>query len=299
MRILCVGEAMIELAMEPSEDHALVGVAGDVLNTAIYLKRGLGTLANIMLGSGVGTDAMSNRIVGFAKTHRIDCDRVTRHTTRGIGLYAISVDDAGERSFTYWRDNSAAREMFGPDNALDFSMLSGVDVILFSAITLAILSPRSRAGFLEAIGKARMAGTKVAFDSNYRPRLWENVQVARDCVAQAWALTDLGFPSIDDELALFGETVDAARVRLAGYDMQVCMLKRGADGPEALCPAGCLLGPFAPGISNVVDTTGAGDAFNGGFLSVYLQTGDIKKAAVSAHNLAIKVVGTRGAILPS
>ncbi len=230
---------MIELASDRNSGNALVGVAGDVLSTAIYLKRSLGSLANVMLGSGVGMDAMSDRIVEFSQDQRIDCDRVTRHATRGVGLYAITVDDAGERSFTYWRENSAARQMFGSDDALDFSMLNGVDVIVFSAITLAILSPQSRAGFLDAISKARLAGTKVAFDSNYRPSLWENADVARDCIAQAWALTDLGFPSIDDELALFGETADAARARLAGYDMQVCELKRGADGPELLCPKGC------------------------------------------------------------
>ncbi len=299
MKILCVGEAMIELLPSADGKSATVGVAGDVLNTAIYLRRGLSASHTVAFASALGSDPFSGRIINFAREHGINCHAVGKVAERAAGLYSVSVDAAGERSFTYWRSMSAARVMFGPDDRLDYSILDGADVVFLSAITLAILSPAARDQLLLELAHRRKSGLRVAFDSNYRPRLWESQSVACQIVGRAWAITDLGFPSLDDELALFAESAKATTARLSGYGMSLCVLKRGQRGPHILSPSGTALDEtFAPAPLSL-DTTGAGDSFNGTFLAHYLMApGDIVGAAHAAHDMACRVIGVRGAILP-
>jgi 2-dehydro-3-deoxygluconokinase len=297
--IRCIGEAMIELVVDPADDTAArLGVAGDVLNTAIYLRRALPDGFEVSFVSAVGTDAMSGRIVDFARSHGVACDRVARNPAKSAGLYAIEVDDSGERSFVYWRSDSAARAMFGPADSPDFTRLDGADVVLFSAITLAILDPEVRARFLDKVAALRARGTIVAFDSNYRPRLWESVAAARAAVTRAWGLTDIGFPSIDDEMALFDETQAEVIARLGANAMKTCVLKRGAQGPVLIHPAALAGRGVDAAPVRAVDTTGAGDSFNGAFLGSYLGDGDPVRAAERAHALASAVVQVRGAITP-
>ncbi len=296
--VLCVGEPMIELSVPEAEDTARLGVAGDVLNAAIYMRRALPPPARVELVTALGRDRFSDRIETFARAHGVGCDRVRRDPARGPGLYAIETDEAGERSFAYWRDASAARRMFGPDDAPDFSALDGASHVFLSAITLAILSPAIRAALIDRLQEMRADGQTICFDSNYRPRLWESVEAAREAVARAWSITDIGFPSIDDETALFGGTEADALRRLRGYGMSLCVLKRGAEGPRLLVPRQSGPEPVFDRAAHVIDTTGAGDAFDGTFLAAWLGWRGMSEALRLAHEVASSVVATPGAILP-
>ena len=120
------------------------------------------------------------------------------------GLYAISVDGAGERSFTYWRDTSAARTLFLPPGAVMPERLAGFDLVYLSAITLAVLAPEARAALAAFLAGYRARGGRVAFDSNYRPRLWPDAATARAEVTRFWRLTDIGLPSIVQRLEATG-----------------------------------------------------------------------------------------------
>lgn len=291
LRIGCVGEAMIELSFAgPGQAAPRIAYAGDTLNTAIYLKRAMGGAATVAYVTALGVDPFSDSALAFMATEAIDCSRIARDPVRLPGLYAITTDPAGERSFHYWREASAARRMFDAG----FAALDGLDVIYLSAITLAILSPEVRAALAARLAELRAAGVRVAFDSNWRPRLWPSVAAGQDWIARFWRLTDIGLPSVDDEQALFGETDEAATLaRLRGYGLVDGALKRGAKGPVALRP-GVTAGPFPPA-DRVVDTTAAGDSFNGAFLAALLTGHDTPAALAAGHAMAREVVGFRGA----
>ena len=293
--VICMGEAMVEvsLASDPG-GRAAVGFAGDTLNTAIYLKRQAPGL-DIAYATCLGRDPLSDQMVAMMQSEALDCSLVARHDSRLPGLYAISTDAAGERSFYYWRDSSAARQMLAP-GALDFDRLGRARILYLSAITLAILPEDHRQAFLDWVPGYRAGGGLLAFDSNYRPRLWPDEATARTAVAAAWRQTDIALPSVDDEMALFGDATEAAVLnRLAGYGLTSGALKRGAAGPLAL--DGSAAGPFAPA-PRVIDSTAAGDSFNGGYLGARL-TGATEAGALAAgHALAARVVGAKGAILP-
>ncbi|WP_299770967.1 sugar kinase [uncultured Tateyamaria sp.] len=291
MKIAAIGEAMIELSMDDAE--AAVRVAGDTLNTAIYLKRNAPEL-QIDYVTRLGTDAFSDRIVAAMEAEDIGILAVERDPEGTPGLYAITTDDSGERSFTYWRDTSAARSVFVTSEGPDFSALEPYDVIYTSAITLAIMPATTRVALIDWLQGFRQRGGRLVFDSNYRPRLWEDQDTACEVIAAMWALCDIALPSIDDEMELTGETADAVTARFLALGRSGA-LKRGEIGP--LCLETGTSGTY-PAASKVVDTTAAGDSFNGAYLAAAL-TGEPQDAALRAgHDLASRVIAHRGAILP-
>ena len=293
LKIACIGEAMVELTLGGAANTAGLGFAGDTLNTAIYLRRALPS-AEVAFVSVVGCDGLSDRMVAMIASEGVSTDLLARHPDRLPGIYSISTDAAGERSFSYWRDRSAARTLF--QSALEFKALDGFDVVYLSAISLAILPSDIRSLLFDWIDGYRKRGGRFAFDSNYRPRLWVSRDEARLAVEQAWRRCDIALPSVDDEMALFGES-DAAGVlhRLRQWGVSKGALKCGASGPLSFGPM--TAGPF-PAAGRVVDTTAAGDSFNAGFLAAYLTGADEALALKRGHDFACLVIGHLGAIVP-
>ncbi len=295
LRIACLGEAMIELSLEGEIAH--LGFAGDTLNAAVYLRRSLAAPHEVAFVSLVGRDALSDRLVARVAAEGVSTDLLARHPDRIAGAYAILTDGAGERSFVYWRDTSAARTMFEPASPIQPETLDVFDVLHLSAITLAILSWEGRAALMDWLPGYRARGGRVAFDSNYRPRLWPDVATARAAVTAMWRQTDIGFPSVDDEMALFGDAdAGAVLARIEGCGVATGALKCGAAGP---LPIGARLpGASYPPAARVVDTTAAGDSFDGGFLAAHLTGASLAEALRAGHDLAAEVIGARGAIIP-
>ena len=290
LRVICIGEAMIELVIE--EPPAL-GIAGDVLNTAVYLKRLAGQAADVRFASVIGTDAMSDRIIAFIEGEGIGTQALRRTPDRLPGLYAIEIAPNGERSFHYWRGSSAARLLFADKS--DQAALEHADIVYFSGITLAILPDFQREALLATLGQVRAQGTIVIFDPNYRPRLWCNPDSARHWIMRAWSTTDIGFPSLDDELALFGDASPLQTImRITDAGVGIGAVKRGHKGPMAM--SGEAGGPYPPA-KRVVDTTAAGDSFNAGYIAGFLAGDTEAECMNAAHALAAEVISQRGGII--
>lgn len=300
LKIVCVGEAMLELSLGELRD-AQIDFAGDTLNTAVYLKRLAAHELDVSYCTAVGTDALSGRLVDFIASEHIDTSAIQRAADRTIGLYAISTDDQGERSFTYWRNESAARTLFQRPDSTSFETLGSFDVIYLSAITLAILPAGIRQQLLEAIVRLqRQQQTVFAFDSNYRPKLWESAALARSTVESFWQITDIALPSVDDEQQLFGDDTEQAVInRFQRYGVSRGVLKRGDAGPLSLATDQAELAPDQLTTAKVVDTTAAGDSFNAGYLSAILTGGSHQQAMLAGQQCATRVIACRGAIVPA
>ncbi len=290
LKIACIGEAMIELSIDDTTPR--IGYAGDTLNTAIYMRRALPDDFEVAFVTVLGRDALSDRMVQFIEQQNLSTEGITRHPVRPPGIYAIHTGTDGEREFSYWRENSAARTLFEDG----FDRLETFDVIYLSAITLAILPDNVRAGLLNWL--SRWDGV-FAFDSNYRPRLWEDVKIARAAISEAWKICDIAFPSLDDEIALFGDMdEDAVLRRMRGYGVEQGVLKRGGEGPVPITLDALEL-PLFPEAPKIVDSTAAGDSFVGTFLAAHLTGASLAQAMLEGHRCAIEVIGQRGAIVPT
>lgn len=297
-RVLCIGEAMLEISLSDFP-NAELSFAGDTLNTAVYLKRLCANSATVSYCTVVGSDALSDQLLSFIDSEQIDTAPVTRAPDRTIGLYAISTDKNGERSFTYWRNQSAARDLFQKANGTDFSLLRQYDLIYLSAITLAILPVDVRQQLLSEISHLRIhQNTLFSFDSNYRPALWESRSVAQSTIEAFWRITDIALPSVDDEQLLFNDANEAAVLnRFNSYGKPQGALKRGAAGPLSLRgDDNTSVGDTSS--VDIVDTTAAGDSFNAGFLSAVLHGYSDLEALRQGHQCALRVISQRGAIIP-
>ncbi|MCH2553718.1 MAG: sugar kinase [SAR116 cluster bacterium] len=291
--LLAIGEVMAEIRTK-GDEGVRRGVAGDSYNTAVYAAREIRVPGAVAYLSRVGSEPLSAAFVKQAAGEGIDVSHVAVDPDRHIGIYSVSTDAHGERSFHYWRSESAARRLF----AAEAMSMPDADIIYLSGITLAILTSAARRRLVEVLISRRSAGAKVAFDSNYRSKLWENVAAARRTVQAMWDITDIALPSVDDEMALFGDLAEAAVIeRFAGRDWDGIAIKRGIRGP--ISPQlDAAAHPKFPTTEKVIDTTAAGDSFNGGYLAAFLAGKGEAERLAAGHALAARVVGAPGAILP-
>lgn len=296
-RIVSIGECMGELSETGSPGTLSMGFAGDTLNTAYYLRHSLGKDWQVDYVSAVGTDGLSDRMVEFLKSESIGIEHVRRLPDKTIGLYYITLKD-GERSFTYWRSDSAAKRLASDPAALNRA-LEGADVAYWSGITLAILSNQDRLTLIEALGQFAGKGGTVVFDPNLRPRLWDNPETMRGWVHRAAAVSDLCLPSFEDEATWFGDadpTATAKRYQAEGARRVI--VKNGSEDVTFAGSSGELSRFSVPSVEQVVDTTAAGDSFNAGYLASELNGASVQDAVSAGARLAGSVIGARGALVP-
>lgn len=291
MTIFVFGEAMLEYHGHGGEG---LRYGGDTLNTAIHLARDGHDVAYV---TALGSDAISDALIAAWQAEGIDTRFVLRHPTRHPGIYAIHVDEVGERSFLYWRDQSAARAMFElPQMAEALVAAERASLLYFSLISLAILPPEGRARLLELADVVRSAGGEVAYDSNFRRNLWPSIAVARDTSWQAVRLATIGLPTNIDEQQLqeLDLTVDQMGAQWLAHGCADVVIKAGEHGCYHFCPD--TREHFSAERAEVVDSSGAGDAFNAGFLSAFMKGLGLKDAIQSGQQLARWVIGRRGAL---
>jgi 2-dehydro-3-deoxygluconokinase len=289
MRIFVLGEGMIELSRRG--DLWELGYGGDTLNTAIHLARFGWDVSFI---SALGTDPFSEGLRGDWAAEGLDTSLILSDPARRPGLYAIQTDAAGERSFHYWRENSAVRGLFGlPGIETVIAAVEVADLFYFSLISLAVLPPDAREQLFELCRRLRRRGGRVVFDGNYRPLLWSSQAEALRVRETALTVTDIGFPTFEDEVALggFASAAEVAAAWRAGGVGEV-LVKMGRDG--CLLPDGRILPPTMT--ITPLDSSGAGDSFNAGYLQARLAGADEATAAAAGHRLAQWVIGRKGAI---
>lgn len=296
IRVASLGECMIELSDLGADDgRVAMGVAGDTLNLAIYLARCC-TNAPVEVSylTALGQDQMSERMIEVMQSEGIKSDAIARFGDKLPGIYAIELDAAGERSFRYWRSQSAAKSMLDAGGLTD-EVITGFDVLVLSAISLAILPDAARARLIDLCAQMKAAGKVVVFDSNYRPALWQSEDEARSVISAMWEATSVALPSRDDEAKLWpGEMPQDVFSRLSVTEIA---LKDGEGGPW-LFTSEVLPKADYPPAARVVDTTSAGDAFNAGYLAARLKGQGPQDAAQAGHALASTVIGHKGAIIP-
>lgn len=292
---MAIGECMVEMA--PRDDGAFSrNFAGDSFNTAWYLRRILPQPDTVDYCSAIGTDAISETMADFIAKAGIGTDFIRRIGDRTVGLYMIELKD-GERSFSYWRGQSAAKLLAAEPDFLE-EAVKDRDLIHFSGITLAILSEEHRPVLMDALQKARAAGAVIAFDPNMRARLWPDGDTMRNAVMAAAAVADIVLPSFDEDGPVFGDVdpvATIARYRDAGATTVV--VKNGAGRIHAFeaGEGGVTFDPVP--VATVVDSTAAGDSFNAAFLAARLQGEVMAVSLANGAALSARVIGSRGALV--
>ena len=300
MRVALFGECMLELR-GPAFGELRQGFGGDTLNTAVYLAR-CAPAGRLQVGyaTALGDDALSGGMLARWADEGIDTRLVQRIAGRLPGMYQISVDAHGERSFSYWRERSAARAYFdAPLTPLE-SGLPEFGAFYFSGISLAILPPAGRERLFALLQRLREHGTAVVFDNNFRPGLWPGAADARAAFDRAFAFASMALVTVDDHQALHGLGTSGEALRAAqALDVDEIVLKRGGLPTLVRGRAGAPWEEVATErVERVVDTTAAGDSFAAGYLSRRLLDAGAVESAQFANRLAARVIQHQGALIP-
>lgn len=297
-RIALIGECMIEL-QQHANGTLQQSFGGDTLNTAVYMSRMLGGTSQVDYVTALGDDSFSDAMCQVWADEQIGLSRVQRLPGRLPGLYCIQTDANGERRFLYWRNEAAVRECFTTPAAEPIlAALVEYDVLYFSGITLAVLGEQGRARLLSMLTEARARGARVAFDNNYRPRLWASVEQAREAYRAVLPQVDVALLTEDDEQALFGYADSEQLLSVyRALGISEVVVKRGANSC-LVESAGERFEIPAQVVARVIDTTAAGDSFSAGYLAQRLKGASPEDAARAGHRLASLVIQHPGAVIP-
>lgn len=293
-RLLAIGECMVEL-MQAEGGLMRKSFAGDTFNTAYYVRQYLPADWTVDYFSAVGTDTISQEMLAFIAGHDIGTDTIARIEGRSPGLYMIHLDN-GERSFSYWRSVSAAKLLARDGDRLR-AAVEASDIVVFSGITLAILPAEDVETLLAELRRAKAAGKRVVFDPNIRPRLWDDAGRMRATITEGARAATLVMPSLDDETTHFGDaSLEETIARYRALGVGELVIKDGPKGATLVFGDTRSHVPSAE-VKTIVDTTSAGDSFNGGFLARLATGASPEEAARFAADVAAAVIQHHGALV--
>ena len=246
--------------------------------------------------TALGDDPFSDDMLTGWRREEVGTAHVLRLPGRLPGLYLIRRDARGERSFFYWRDRAPARELFAlPETPSIIEALTGYDLLYLSGITLSLYGEAGRERLFEVLERTRARGGRIAFDTNFRPRGWPEQTMAQAAYRRAFDYADFVLASTEDLELLFGS--DRPAELLARTASAELVLKLPQLACHVLAPGIDVVVEAEP-VSDVVDTTAAGDSFAAAYLAARLDGAEPAAAARAGHELAGTVVRYPGAIIP-
>ncbi len=295
--IVVMGECMVEFS-PTSQGYYKNGFAGDVYNTAVYVKRLLADKADVAILTAVGNDNLSTRMINAFEDEKINTVLIQQIADKVPGAYLIDISSTGERSFSYWRDNSAAKSTMSVlDKKLQEQIVSNTDVFYFSGISLAILNNSDRELLWQMLLALKSAGKQIVFDSNYREKLWLCKSEAVEEFEKAFAMSDVVFAGMEDlDLLLGFKQTEEISSYLASFSIDELIIKNGEVNLLCISSQQCQWVDIVA-VDDVVDTTAAGDSFNAGYLSARDNGLSVLDAAKFACRIAGFVIQQRGAIV--
>lgn len=263
-RVTAIGELLIDF-IPKTKGIALADVqeftraaGGAPANVAVAVARLRGDAAMI---SQVGFDAFGTHILSVLQAAGVNTEAVFRTRKANTGLAFVSLDGSGNRDFSFYRNPSA--DLFLSPEQLSDAMFQKTGILHFCSVDL-VDAPVKEA-HRRAISLAKKAGAIISFDPNVRLPLWDAPEHCAAAVREFLPQADIVKISDDEIEFLFG-TDDPAEVAETLLRQEACALlyTKGAAGAELFTRRGHTLVPSCP--VEVVDTTGAGDAFVGAFL---------------------------------
>ncbi len=302
INIVFFGECMLE---ESDNENERFG--GDSLNSALYCARVADKeKVQVSYATAIGKDKESITFREQWQLEDINTDFVRQIEDKQLGRYSIKNNERGERSFTYDRDDSAAKYYFDyPRTDFEDALLNrAIDCFYFTGISLAILSDQHCEYLFNLLTEFKHKGGRILFDNNYREILWKKRNPLY-FYQQAMKLADIAFLTDEDEYRLYGGNTIAsivARYPLSlveqGTELVIkqgdkpCLIRAITDYSALIAVPGLILSKKA-----VVDTCAAGDAFSAGYLAKRVVGSSINTSAKFAHELAGRVIQHPGAII--
>ena len=298
-KAIFLGECMIELngdisSLENNSSNIKINFGGDTYNSAVYFSRLTNNKTNTFYSTALGKDNFSNKMISRFKNENIKCDYIRTDGENPPGLYSIEINEKGERSFSYWRDQSPSKYIFlGSKGKKLVKDINNADVFYYTGISAGILDEKQRKDLIKIGSTATICG----FDFNYRSQLHYNKKVSQLLFNEINNRVDIHFVSFDDARELFKiknpleifEIINEKKnLILIRYKNSIIFKNKQQEIKTVTVPHG-----------EVVDTTAAGDAFNGSFLAIMNNNKNVpvEENILISHSVTREVIKHRGAII--
>ncbi|EOD01535.1 carbohydrate kinase family protein [Caldisalinibacter kiritimatiensis] len=281
--VLTVGEILIDMISDEYDDfnnggfHRYFG--GSPGNIAINVSK-LGYKSSII--TNVGNDSFGKFLLKKLKENGVNTDGVTLDDSKNTSMVVVSKSKKSP-SFIAYRD--ADKNLKLTDKVKELVKQS--KIVHFTSWPISYEPARSTT--LEIIDIAKEQGKIISFDPNYRKVLWEKGHDGVKFIEELLSRVDIIKPSEDDAYHIFGEDTPEGYIkRFLDLGVKLVMLTLGKDG--VIVSNGKEIIKVPTLATEVVDTTGAGDAFWSGFYAGLLKGKTIKESimvgsAVSAYKL--------------
>jgi len=271
--ILCCGEALIDMlprVTDRGEPAFSPYPGGAVFNTALALGR-LGAPTGFFCG--LSSDMFGTQLADHLAASGVStqlCPRIERPTT----LAFVTLKD-GQARYAFYDENTAMRMLEPADLP---AMDSAVQALFFGGISL-VSEPCGTA--FEALARREAPSRVIMLDPNIRPGFIRDEQGYRARLKRMIALSDIIKISDEDLSWLMPEHPEGAAIAaLRAEGPALVLVTRGARGAEAHHGAGVAKVPAVP--VEVVDTVGAGDTFNAGFLAALERANTLDRQSLRA-----------------
>ncbi len=298
-KAIFLGECMIELngdisSLENNSSNIKINFGGDTYNSAVYFSRLTNNKTNTFYSTALGKDNFSKKMISRFKNENIKCDYIRTDGENPPGLYSIEINKKGERSFSYWRDQSPSKYIFlGSKGKKLVKDINNADVFYYTGISAGILDEKQRKDLIKIGSTATICG----FDFNYRSQLHYNKKVSQLLFNEINNRVDIHFVSFDDARELFKiknpleifEIINEKKnLILIRYKNSIIFKNKQQEIKTVTVPHG-----------EVVDTTAAGDAFNGSFLAIMNNNKNVpvEENILISHSVTREVIKHRGAII--
>lgn len=261
MKVICVGEMLIDFTPGEEKGSYIANPGGAPANVAVSISRCGGKAG--FLGR-LGNDDFGRLLQDTLNRDGVEmlCPELTDEAVTTLAF--VTLDERGNRSFTFARKPGADMLLSESDvDAVDFGQCS-----LVHAGSVSQSAAPEREAVLFALKKAKEQGKLVSFDVNYRDAIW-SPEACADALADIFPLVDL-LKISEEELDFVGGRENIPRF-MEEHQIAVLVLTLGSEGAELFFDGQTIRLQSLKG--QVVDTTGAGDAFWGAFLCKLLEMG--------------------------
>jgi fructokinase len=262
--IICMGEMLIDFVA--SEKGYGIGDAPGFIPVPGGAPANVAVGAALLGGSAgfigkVGDDPFGTKLARVLESHGVDTTAVSFAEHARTMLAFVSLTEAGDRDFIFYRHPSA--DMLITPEDVPEGYLENIRCFHFGSISL--IGEPSRSTTLALVEKARNAGALVSFDPNVRMNLWPDADAAREEIMKAIPLAHV--------IKLSGEEAELL-VRESDPKRAGRLIEMMGPGLAAvtLADRGCVAVTARYGVevaghkTEVQDTTGAGDAFTAAML---------------------------------
>jgi fructokinase len=297
--VLVAGEALIDFIPETPGSLATVGS---------FTRRAGGAPANVAVGlarldrtpwfcTALSTDPFGEHLRDVLAREGLLDRFVTTDPDRRTALAFVAHDGAGDRDFTFYRDDTADTHL--DTGVVPDEILESVDVVAVGGVTLTVEPARSAT--IDLIERANEAGCAVVFDPNERPELWAPDVARRKTIERVLGAIDVLKASREDLAALDVDSSARAPGRLLDYGPHTVFLTRGCGGAELVAGERSPWGNGSwthPGYEpdEIVDTTGAGDAFTAGVVAALVDGEGPAETLAFANAVAVAATTAEGAM---